>query len=124
MEPSSCSLELIRLQTWDEPSNPQPLTLHHVGPIITDKSAVKFKFDNFSNRLKNVYGMKIVVDTRVEFYININSNFNFENIFNSKILKKKNRTSIQILRFELMHGIYSKRFFNFSECFYGSKLGP
>jgi len=89
MEPSSCSLELIRLQTWDEPSNPQPLTLHHVGPIITDKSAVKFKFDNFSNRLKNVYGMKIVVDTRVEFYININSNFNFENIFNSKILKKK-----------------------------------
>ena len=32
--------------------------------------------------------MKIVVDARVGFYININSNFNFENIFNSKILKK------------------------------------
>ena len=32
--------------------------------------------------------MKIVVDTRVEFYININSNFNFENILNSKNLKK------------------------------------
>ena len=35
--------------------------------------------------------MKIFVDTRVEHFININSNFNFENIFNSKFLKKIGR---------------------------------
>ena len=48
---------------------------------MKDEFLSKFKFDNFQNRLKNVDSIKIVVDTRVELFININSNFNFENIF-------------------------------------------